>query len=41
VPQNSPGYIKVKGSRAFSSGHPSMQALNPVVYEMVVTFGGD
>jgi hypothetical protein len=40
-PQNSPDYIKVKGSREFSSGHPSMQALNPVVYEMIVTFGGD
>ncbi len=38
VPRNQPDYWKVKGSREFSSGHPSMQAFNPVVYELIARF---
>jgi hypothetical protein len=31
-------YRQVLGDRSFSSGHPAMQALNPRVYSILVTF---
>ena len=32
-----PEYRQVVGDRVFSSGHPAMQALNPRVYQMIVS----
>jgi hypothetical protein len=34
-----PEYRQVQGDRPFSSGHPAMQALNPRVYQMIVSIG--
>lgn len=34
-----PEYRQVRGDRLFSSGHPAMQALNPRVYQMIVSIG--
>ena len=34
-----PEYRQVQGDRFFSSGHPAMQALNPRVYQMIVSIG--
>lgn len=34
-----PEYRQVIGDRDFSSGHPAMQALNPRVYQMIVSTG--
>ena len=31
-------YYQVTGEREFSSGHPAMQALNPVIYEIFVQY---
>ena len=36
--QDSREYSEVKGDRPFRSDHPSMQSLNPTVYQMIVTF---
>lgn len=36
--QSTDAYAAVTGDGAFSSNHPSMQALDPAVYEIVVTF---
>lgn len=33
-----PEYRQVLGEKEFSSGHPAMQALNPGVYQILVTF---
>jgi hypothetical protein len=30
---------QVRGDKTFSSGHPAMQALNPTVYELFMSFG--
>jgi hypothetical protein len=32
-----PEYRQVVGDRVFSSGHPAMQALNPRVYQIIVS----
>ena len=34
-------YVAVMGEKEFSSSHPSMQKLNPKVYEMIVYFDSD
>ena len=34
-----PEYRQVVGDRVFSSGHPAMQALNPRVYQIIVSIG--
>lgn len=31
-------YRQVLGDKEFSSGHPSMQALNPIVYEVFLDY---
>ena len=38
VPQNNPESSKVMGSDSFPSDNLSMQALDPVVYEIIVSF---
>jgi hypothetical protein len=35
--QARPDHRQVIGDRVFSSGHPAMQALNPSVYQMIVS----
>lgn len=30
---------QVRGDKTFSSGHPAMQALNPIVYELFMSYG--